>query len=389
MTRTIKIAAIQMVANPAPKSERLERAESLIAEAASSGAQLVVLPEVFNTGYEYHDNNYSLAEPIDGETVTWMKERAAEHNIHLAGSLLLLDGQDVYNSQILVAPDGRRWRYDKNYPFAFERAYFRDGHETMVAHTDLGKLGMMICWDYAHPELWQRYAGQVDALIVTSSPPTMLEFQAVMPDGHKVDSRSLGPLLNRGFTGKDEPFGANFDEQVKWLGVPAVNTTGSGVFQSHLPRPRIPIFFYLAFRPDLWRHVRKADEIEITASYYNQTKVLNAQGKVVSRLTDPEGFTIAEVELPEETPPASTENQPHLPFTTLSYFYTDVMVPALMERPYREGVRRQWGQRMAPFQRSIRWSIVIGLGLLGIIAAMIRFIGRLTSGGGKSQTDQS
>lgn len=381
MPRTLRIAAIQMNAEPAPKAERLERAEALIAEAAASGAQLVVLPEVFNTGYEYHENNYTLPEPIDGETVTWMKQLAAQFGVHIAGSLYLLDGKDIYNSQVLVAPDGRRWRYDKNYPYMFERAYFRDGTETMVAHTDIGNLGMMICWDYTHPELWQRYAGKVDAMVITSSPPKVDRFTFVMPNGSKVDSRALGPFVNRAYYGDDEPFGKDLDAQVGWLGVPAVNTTGSGTFRTAIPNAKIPMYLYLFFRPDLWRFVNRAHEVEMVSDYYHQTKIIDAQGTVISRLDDPEGFTIAEVELADETPPAAgTDTQPDIPYTSLTYFFADVLGAALMDRPYRDGVRQQWGERMAPFQRSIRWSIVIGLGVVGVLAAILRGVGYLVSG---------
>src|SRR5215470_8981607 len=110
-TRTIKVAAVQMDAAPAPLSERLSRAADLIAEASNAGAQLVVLQELFNTGYEYSDRNYGLAETMDGETVTWMKAQALQYNIHLTGSLMLLDNEDIYNSALLIAPDGRTWRY--------------------------------------------------------------------------------------------------------------------------------------------------------------------------------------------------------------------------------------------------------------------------------------
>ncbi|MEM6530015.1 MAG: carbon-nitrogen hydrolase family protein, partial [Chloroflexota bacterium] len=141
MAGQLKIAAIRMNARPAPVAGRLERAESLVAEAASTGAQLIVLPEVFNIGYEYHDNNYTLPEPEDGPTVTWMKAQAKQHGAHIAGSLFLVDGSNIFNSQILVAPDGRLWRYDKNYPWLFERAYFKDGQDITVADTDLGRIG--------------------------------------------------------------------------------------------------------------------------------------------------------------------------------------------------------------------------------------------------------
>jgi hypothetical protein len=384
MPRQLKIAAVQMNAEPAPKADRLARAATWVAAGAADGAQLVVLPELFNTGYEYHENNYALPEPIDGETVTWMKAQAAQHKVHLAGSLLLLDGRDVYNSQILVAPDGRRWRYDKNYPFAHERAYFRDGTEEMVAHTDIGKLGMMICWDYAHPELWARYAGKVDAMVITSSPPTYTQFQLTMPNNQKVDSRALGPIINRTFTG-ERPFGADLDEQLAWLGVPGVNTSGSGTFRSALPRPRISAAIYLLLRPDLWQFISRGEEIEMTAGYYNETKIVGAGGTPLARVAAGEGVTMATVELADEMPPTPTAPQPEIPYANSTYFFIDYFAPALMDTLYRDGIRQQWGQKMAPFQRSIRWSVVLGLGVLAVVAAILRGIGQLAGGrkGGK------
>ncbi len=65
MSRTINIAAVQMIARPASLSERLTRAEMLVVRAAQDGAQFVVLPELFNAGYEYTDENYRRAEPLD------------------------------------------------------------------------------------------------------------------------------------------------------------------------------------------------------------------------------------------------------------------------------------------------------------------------------------
>ena len=133
MKRKLKVAAIQMDCVPVPVTERLSRLAPLIAEAAQAGAQLVVLPELFNTGYEYHARNYALAESLEGETITWMKTQAAQHAIHLVGTLLLLDETDIYNTAALVAPDGRLWRYDKHYVPLWERAYFRGGNHITVA----------------------------------------------------------------------------------------------------------------------------------------------------------------------------------------------------------------------------------------------------------------
>jgi predicted amidohydrolase len=116
MPRTIRVATIQMDAMPAPVSERLERAEKIVVQAAQEGAQLVVLPELFNTGYAYTDHNFKLAEPLDGVTSSWMKSTSARLGIYLAGALLFLDHGEIYDTMLLFSPSGHKWRYDKNYP---------------------------------------------------------------------------------------------------------------------------------------------------------------------------------------------------------------------------------------------------------------------------------
>jgi hypothetical protein len=359
MPRTLKIAAVQMDATPAPVADRLARAADLVAEAASAGAQLIVLPEVFNTGYEYADSNYVLAETMDGVTVSWMKAQAAQHDIHLAGTLLLLDGSHVYNAMLLFAPDGRLWRYNKNYPWAWERAYFREGQGITVADTQLGKLGMMICWDYAHPDLWTQYAGKVDAMVISSCPPMSDRMNIVLPDGERYQMPT--PLL---YTGKDTPFGAELDEHIAWMGVPAVNTTGAGTFRTKMPLPKLSLFGLLALRPDLWKHTSQAEDAYLESGYYPQTKVVDANGAVKARVTETgDGFTMAEVAL-ADTPPQPTAPQPDFKLTPLTYLLSDWITPSMTTPLYRMGLQRQSGAQMAPLDLSTKKWLVAVVGAL-------------------------
>lgn len=96
----ITVAAVQMLGEVDATDNRLNRAANLVQDAAKQGASLVVLPELFNTGYAYSSANYCRAETLDGPTATWMRETAAAHNIHLAGSLLLLGKNEVFNAML-------------------------------------------------------------------------------------------------------------------------------------------------------------------------------------------------------------------------------------------------------------------------------------------------
>lgn len=369
MPRTLKIAAVQMDAVPAAVSVRLNRAADLVAEAASAGAQLVVLPEIFNTGYEYAESNYALAEAMDGQTVTWMKSQAAQYNIHLAGTLLLVEGAHVYNAMLLIAPDGRTWRYNKNYPWAWERAYFREGQGITVADTELGKLGMMICWDYAHPDLWAQYAGKVDAMVISSCPPMSDRMKVVLPDGeHYQVPRELL------YTGKDMPFGAELDEHIAWMGVPAVNTTGAGTFRTRIPLPKLSLFSLLLLRPDLWKHTAHAEQAYLESGYYPQTKIVNADGSVQARVTESgDSFTIAEVTL-EDVLPQPEAIQPDFKITALSYFSSDWLLYSLTTSLYRQGLQKQFGNKMAPLDFSSRkWLVaLVGALIIGLVLGRSR-----------------
>lgn len=363
MSRTLKLATVQMDAAPAPTPDRLARAETLVARAAEAGAQLVVLPELFNVGYEYHDRNYSLAEPLTGPTMAWLKAAAAEHDLHLAGSFMLLDGDEVFNSAFIVAPDGRTWRYDKIYPYVWERAYFREGRDITVADTDLGKLGMLICWDSGHPDLWRRYAGLVDALVITSCPPNLQVADLVLPDRERTRSTAFGIPIPEGVHFQDHMV----NEQAGWLRVPVVASSGGGAFRSRMPVPLLSLLSLIGVSPVLPRFLRAADRVTLETGYGPFAKIIDAHGQTVDCVeVEGDGVIVAEVVLAETPPqPNAPQPAPHMPTSirwSLDWFGALLMIPK-----YRQGVRQQWGEQMAPLDpRTLVWAVVVlGAALIG------------------------
>jgi predicted amidohydrolase len=363
MSRTLKLATVQMDAAPAPTPDRLARAGALVARAAEAGAQLVVLPELFNVGYEYHDRNYGLAEPLTGPTMVWLKATAAEFGLHLAGSFMLLDGDEVFNSAFIVAPDGRTWRYDKIYPYVWERAYFREGRDITVAETDLGKLGLLICWDSGHPELWRRYAGLVDALVITSCPPNLHRADLVLPDGERARSTAFGVPIPDDVHFQD----LTVNEQAGWLRVPVVASSGGGAFRSRMPVSLLSLLSLLGVSPALPRFWRAADEVMLESGYGPFAKIIDAQGHTLDCVeTEGDGIAVAEVTLAETPPqPITPQPSPRMPASmrwALDWFGALLMIPQ-----YRQGLRRQWGEQMAPMDpRTLVWAvIVLGAALIG------------------------
>lgn len=133
--------------------ENIEKATRLI---ESLDADLVVLPEFFNTGYLFTSRQEAeeLAERIPGgPTTDALCDIARRKNIHLVGGLIEKAGDRIYNAAILVSPRGHLATYRKVHLFYEENLWFSPGDKGFEVH-DIGlcKLGIMICYDWIFPE---------------------------------------------------------------------------------------------------------------------------------------------------------------------------------------------------------------------------------------------
>ena len=119
-------------------------------------ADLVVLPELFNTGYQFlaAAEARELAEPIPGgPTTEALSEVASHRRMWLVAGLVERDGDALYNSAILVGPEGYLGRYRKLHLFYEEKLWFQPGtDEPPVFDVGTARLGLMICFDWIFPE---------------------------------------------------------------------------------------------------------------------------------------------------------------------------------------------------------------------------------------------
>lgn len=346
MHRSIQVAAVQLDVRPDATDARLYRADQILCDAVELGAELVVLPELFNTGYAFTDENFHRAEDMDGPTVTWMKHAARRMHVHLAGSLLLKNGGEIFNAMLIVSPDGRIWRYNKSCPWGWERGYFRETRASgaaraVIAHTDLGDLGMLICWDMGHPDLWQAYAGQIDMLVACSCPPDFNTASYHLPDGSSLTTQQLGPSLRKMMEECEVTFGKMFEEQAAWLGVPAVNSVGCGTFESPIPNGRASLMGMLPGNPALARYLPQANNLVMRAKLIDACRIVSADGQTLAQRPQSrgEGFTCTEVPLSESKQPPSAP-QPPMRISKTTYFLSDTLLPGLMKGLYERGTRQ-------------------------------------------------
>lgn len=133
--------------------------------------ELIVFPELAVSGYEAYPYFTDLAETEEGVSARTLGQKASQYGIYIAFGLPLIaaDGK-LYNSQLLLGRDGRvLGRYDKVHLFDQEKAVFSPGDRFPVFETDLGRIGLFICYDAFFPECARILATQGAVLLVNST----------------------------------------------------------------------------------------------------------------------------------------------------------------------------------------------------------------------------
>ena len=174
------VAAIQMISTPSI-TENLATARRLVAQAASEGAMLVVLPEYWAIMGQHETDKLGHAEqPGSGPIQDGMAQMAREHGIWLIGGTLPLASPEagkVLNTTLVYDPQGApAGRYDKIHLFGFTRsAESYNESRTIVAgaqvrsvDTPLGRVGLSICYDLRFPELY-RALGDCALIVVPAA----------------------------------------------------------------------------------------------------------------------------------------------------------------------------------------------------------------------------
>jgi predicted amidohydrolase len=138
------------------KTENLAKTTRLINDAFNKGAQLIIFPELCNSGYVFNTRSeaYELAESItNGPTVIQWMNLARELNIYLVAGIAEKDGEKLYNSAVLIGPKGVIGIYRKLHLWFEEKLFFHPGNLRLpVFHLPFGCLGIHICYDLWFPE---------------------------------------------------------------------------------------------------------------------------------------------------------------------------------------------------------------------------------------------
>lgn len=167
----ILAAAIQMPSELLNLSANLERADGLLREARQAGAELVVLPELFNTGYSFCPDYGPHGETAEGPTLSYLLQRSRQWKMCIAAGYVEREGRHLYNSVAFCKPSGELQVYRKRNLVFWERFRFYPGREPLVVSTPWGRVGFAVCADMIYRRVWSDYRDRIDLAVVASAWP--------------------------------------------------------------------------------------------------------------------------------------------------------------------------------------------------------------------------
>ena len=139
------------------RQTNLDNSLDLAKEAVANGANLIVLPELTNTGYSFADRQdaFLQAEIIpDGPSTQAWCDFASRHQIYLVAGLAERGGMQLFDTALLIGPDGYIGKYRKAHLWNREKLWFTPGNLGFpVFETPIGRIGLLICWDIWFPEV--------------------------------------------------------------------------------------------------------------------------------------------------------------------------------------------------------------------------------------------
>jgi len=218
MTKRVEVALVQLKLAQEREAERLKRVDTLLAE--TKGADLVLLPELWSVNCPGFSMSQAKAESLEGPTVSFLREKAVRLGSYLLGGTIIeKDGESLYNSAILIDPQGTVIsKYRKSHLLGYrseERRTLTPGNLVVTAMSDFGCLGIAVCYDLRFPEVFRSMAERgAEAFLITAAWPwsraeaweALCAARAVENQGYTIACDACG----RGFLGRSmviDPWG--------------------------------------------------------------------------------------------------------------------------------------------------------------------------------------
>ena len=237
MKNTIKLALAQMSCKRGDKQENLRRIEELTSKAKDQFADLVIFPELCVTGYINRDQYYTLAEKVPGPTTQKIEKIAREKGLYVIFGIPEISGKTkgtLFNTAVFVGPEGFIGKYRKmhlpTHSVFEEKRYFRLGYQAAAFETQLGNIGLCICYDLFFPEVARltRLKGAQLIVCISASPAVRKEYFEILSAARALENTAYLAYVN--LVGVED--GLQF-----WGGSRVVSPTGKTLVKAKFDDP--------------------------------------------------------------------------------------------------------------------------------------------------------
>ena len=207
----MRVAAIQHDIVWEDPSANFERLTPWVAAAAAGGARLVVLTEMFSTGFSM--NTAVTAEPVGGPSTEFLQMQAKQHDLWIGGSIAERDddAELPYNTFVLAGPGGEIDRYRKIHPFTYsgEHEHFAAGDSFVTVEVEGVRVTPLICYDLRFADEFWATATRTDCYVVPANWPdtrrhhwiALLQARAIENQAYVVGCNRVGDGGKLHYTG--------------------------------------------------------------------------------------------------------------------------------------------------------------------------------------------
>jgi len=209
----MKVAAIQHDTVWEDRDANFRHLAPMIAAAAGAGARLVVLTEMFSTGFS--NDIAKVTEPEGGPSSQFLLEMARTHGTWVTGSCpeLPLGRPDErpFNSHVIAGPDGTIHRYRKIHPFSYagEDRFYAGGDELITVDIEGLRVSPFVCYDLRFADEFWQLAAQTDLYIVPANWPesrrlhwqSLLLARAIENQAYVIGTNRVGTANNLAYSG--------------------------------------------------------------------------------------------------------------------------------------------------------------------------------------------
>jgi predicted amidohydrolase len=260
----MKVAAVQLCADLGDVAGNIARSERMVEEAFGKGARWVILPEFFTSSVGFHPVMEHAALPLEGPALEMLRRTALRHRGHVGGSFIVTRGADRFNTFVLVRPDGSYATHDKDIPTLWENCYYRGGFDDGVVDTEIGRVGIAVCWEFIRNRTARRLLDRVEFLVggtCWAGGSRNKLFRLLFPRWDEQNAQMIFQAPAR---------------MARMLGVPVVHASQAGRLDA-----RVPLL-----------------GLRYATRFLGETQIVDASGRVLARMqaADGEGLITADIE---------------------------------------------------------------------------------------------